>query len=151
MSSSKWDDKHIAYLRAVVEQDVETVRAKEAVYHGAWKRHGGAGVFYQGLVRKWDRIVAMLEQHHMDVFAACEADGAEEGFLDQIDDLRCYLLLVKAEVMARRAQRDATEHEIMGVAGRPPGVPMPLPPPPPTPCPHGFQYAADCMTCTRDH
>lgn len=115
---------HMAYVAEVSEDDVHTVIDKDASYRGSWKRRGGIGT-YMMLARKWDRIEAQVERvlvlppaadpegtgttvgvQKYDIFGHIEADTRKEGVLDDIRDLRQYLLLVEAEIRARRAQYD---------------------------------------------
>lgn len=111
--SEKWDifiSVHNDYLgmrRAVGElcsslyhvqgadwhHDVATIRAKDAEYGGSWHKRGGGGAFFM-LARKWDRIANQLEKVNGDLKEALAKDQREEGILDDINDLRCYLLLV---------------------------------------------------------
>lgn len=110
---------HMDFLEKVAESDVALLRKKEQCYKGSWKKRGGVGAFMM-LARKWDRIEAAVEQdkgmaavlpenRHVaskyDVFAHIEKDDRKEGenLLADIQDLRCYLMLVEAEVRARHA------------------------------------------------
>ena len=46
------------------------------------------------LARKWDRIENQVKNHGWDIFATVKKDTRPEGILDDIRDLRRYLLLV---------------------------------------------------------
>lgn len=50
------------------------------------------------LARKWDRIENLVKQHGYDIFETIQSDSSDTGVLDDIRDLRCYLLLVEAEM-----------------------------------------------------
>jgi len=108
---------HIEQIDRVAEADVAALKAAELHYGSSWKRRGGIGAFMM-LARKWDRIENALRPHDMDqctanvssadypvapwdVFAAVAADPREEGLIDDIRDLRRYLMLVEAELIAR--------------------------------------------------
>lgn len=103
---------HLEYLQRIANHDVEVLYVKEASYHGSWKKRGGIGAFMM-LARKWDRIEAQvgrlqvqpndptLGPPQFDIFAHAEADRRDEGLIDDIRDLRRYLLLVEAELEAR--------------------------------------------------
>ena len=54
------------------------------------------------LARKWDRLEKQVSEKHFDVFAAAEDDQRVEGVIDDIRDLRRYLLLVEAELNERK-------------------------------------------------
>lgn len=72
--------------------DVRQLRSKDAEYGGSWHRRGGPGAFMM-LARKWDRIENAIKMHS-NLGSALDADRREEGILDDLADLRCYLLLV---------------------------------------------------------
>jgi hypothetical protein len=84
-------------LAKLSEQDVTQLIVKDAEYGSSWKQRGGVGAFMM-LARKWDRLQTQVQRHGWDVFAAAHADGRDEGVLDDIRDLRRYLLLVDSEV-----------------------------------------------------
>lgn len=96
------DNKHMDFLETVVAEDVALLRKKEQTYGASWKRRGGGGAFFV-TARKWDRLENILKSFSWDVFAAIEQDGAgrDGSALAEIRDLRCYLLLIEAEMMSR--------------------------------------------------
>lgn len=115
------NDDHMKHLRAVTMADVACLEEKERTYGGSWKRRGGGGVFMM-LARKWDRLENMLgtpsrtinrsragkqnlEIERWDVFAHIESNttGEDGSVLAEVRDLRRYLLLVEAEMVARGA------------------------------------------------
>ena len=55
------------------------------------------------LARKWDRLEKQVVETQFDVFAAAEKDQRVEGVIDDIRDLRRYLLLVEAELNERKS------------------------------------------------
>jgi hypothetical protein len=55
------------------------------------------------LARKWDRLEKQVEEHGYDVFKAIESDIRPEGIIDDIRDLRRYLLLVDAHIQTKGA------------------------------------------------
>jgi hypothetical protein len=94
---------HMTYLTHVNRSDRLVLKHKEATYGGSWKKRGGVGAFMM-MARKWDRlenIVAHL--HHYDVFDAIltHPHGNDGTVLAEVRDLRRYLLLVEAEMVAR--------------------------------------------------
>lgn len=101
---------YLDYLEAVARDDVEGVRRAEESYGGSWMRRGGVGAF-MGFARKWDRLEKQLSRSIMDgrdlvaaeydIFAHAAVDPRSEGVIDDIRDLRRYLLLVEAELRAR--------------------------------------------------
>lgn len=98
------DMGHMSYLEKVGRQDNAMLITKESTYKGSWKRRGGVGAFMM-LARKWDRLESMCQAKGFDIFAAAGGDmSGEDGTpLAEIRDLRCYLTLVEAELMARAA------------------------------------------------
>ena len=50
------------------------------------------------LARKWDRIEKQTSDYTYDIFLALEEDKRPEGLIDDIKDLRRYLLLVEAHM-----------------------------------------------------
>jgi hypothetical protein len=87
-------------LSRLAQIDAEKVLQKDIEYGGSWKRRGGVGAFMM-LARKWDRIEPQVAMHHYDIFAAAEKDQRPDGLIDDIRDLRRYLLLVEAELEVR--------------------------------------------------
>lgn len=119
---------HMPYLAEIAERDVATLRAKESEYGSSWKQRGGIGAFMQ-LCRKWDRLEQALDPNKrvhkngnndltiaplgvrlglpiasFDIITAGVLDTRSEGIIDDIRDLRAYLLLVEAEICHQ--QRD---------------------------------------------
>ena len=86
----------------VVESDIETLVSKEKDYGDSWKKRGGIGAFMM-LARKWDRIENCLSNNNeerYDIFHAMLQDLRDDGVIDDIRDLRRYLLLVESEVIS---------------------------------------------------
>ena len=113
---------NMQFLQGVADDDVRTLRDKDVQYGSSWKRRGGVGAFMM-MARKWDRIETALAPSSLgdecnlsaslvegeggagpyDIFKAVELDPRDEGLLDDIRDLRRYLLLVESELLARAA------------------------------------------------
>lgn len=108
---------HLDYLGRVAQEDVQEILRKEKTYKGSWKARGGVGAFMM-LARKWDRLEGMLTGARdgvgvYDIFGAILAEtdapgselaappGEDGTVLAEIRDLRRYLLLVEAEMMAQ--------------------------------------------------
>lgn len=72
--------------------DVAHLRVKNEEYGGSWIKRGGPGAFFM-LARKWDRISLQLDRNGLRLGLVLESDGRVEGVLDDIGDLRRYLLL----------------------------------------------------------
>ena len=114
---------HTDHLSEVAEADVRAVLEAEKQYGSSWKRRGGVGAFMM-LARKWDRLEGALRPDDVregcaagpcapwDIFGALEADRREEGILDDIRDLRRYLMLVESEMLARAHEEVALERPV---------------------------------------
>jgi hypothetical protein len=120
------------YLKPVADSDVSGLKKAEQSYGSSWKRRGGVGAFMM-LARKWDRIEQRVTAHtdavgsvsgpaqrelfaHIaaDVIQHIDADRRVEGIIDDIRDLRRYLTLVEAEMVARGEVKLSTDSEPLG-------------------------------------
>lgn len=101
-------------LEAVAANDVAETWRKDVEYERSWKKRGGVGAFMM-LARKWDRLETQVRRDiplatdndgkkygaaPYDILAHIRADKRPEGLLDDIRDLRRYLMLVEAELVA---------------------------------------------------
>jgi len=100
---------YLDFLHVVAQEDVDKLKAAEKNYGDSWKKRGGVGAFMM-LARKWDRIEKQCELCNWDVFTALVTDPRPEGILDDIQDLRRYLMLVEAEMLARREDYGTPEN-----------------------------------------
>ena len=91
---------YIDKVDEVTETDAAEIKVKDAAYGGSWQKRGGVGAFMM-LARKWDRIEVAVQKHDWDVFVTIIDDIREENTLDDIRDLRRYLVLVEAEILDR--------------------------------------------------
>ena len=91
---SKWEN-----MKEVAQNDLEALKRAETSYGNSWRRRGGVGAFMM-LARKFDRIEHQSEKHGWDIFEAGEVYKGEAGRLDDIRDLRRYLLLVEEFILA---------------------------------------------------
>ena len=90
--------KTIEYVQKIVQEDVEALQKAEQNYGDSWKKRGGVGA-YMMLARKWDRIEKQVEElNGYDILKAGTTDTREEGIIDDIRDLRRYLLLVEQQI-----------------------------------------------------
>jgi hypothetical protein len=125
------DMRHLDYLRVVAEGDVSFLEERERTYQGSWKRSGGRSAWFMlrrkidrllvmmarppapagfdlksigGVVLNHDDLEYLRACYvSEDIFLKIEAEpGGEDGtVLAEIRDLRRYLCLVEAEMMAR--------------------------------------------------
>lgn len=114
-------------LKKIADADVEGLLEAEKHYGDSWKQRGGVGAFMM-LARKWDRIekrvsevpVAMVDVgdpnpipdngDRYDIFQHIFADPRPEGLIDDVRDLRRYLMLVEAEMVSQGAQAANSIH-----------------------------------------
>tara|TARA_R110000765_G_scaffold176610_2_gene281794 strand:+ start:145 stop:555 length:411 start_codon:yes stop_codon:yes gene_type:complete len=92
-------------VEIIAKADVVALEKAEKSYGDSWKKRGGVGSFMM-LARKWDRLEKQVENMDYDVFEAIRDDNREEGVIDDVRDLRRYLMLVEAEIL-RTAELDA--------------------------------------------
>ena len=84
----------ISLVEEVAKIDVEKLHKAEQSYGNSWKKRGGIGAFMM-LARKWDRIENQVTKDGYDIFESIYNDPSDTGILDDIRDLRRYLLLVE--------------------------------------------------------
>jgi hypothetical protein len=84
-------------MRTIAQTDVDCLEKAEKSYGESWKNRGGVGAFMM-LARKWDRLENQVKKFDYDVFKAFQEDTRPEGILDDIQDLRRYLILVEEHV-----------------------------------------------------
>lgn len=92
-------------LKALAERDADLLIRAHRKYGDSWRKRGG-GEAYHNLTRKWDRIERAVESlDTQDLFEAIRLHPAmsgdimgKDGLLDDIGDLRRYLMLVEEYV-----------------------------------------------------
>lgn len=111
---------YIEHVETIANEDARELRRKDAEYGGSWLKRGGIGA-YMMLARKWDRLSNQVEHNsnpilspethvpQFDILAHIAADQRPEGILDDIRDLRRYLILVEAEARERIARWPSRE------------------------------------------
>jgi hypothetical protein len=95
----------ITIVEKVAQVDVTKLHKAEQSYGNSWKQRGGVGAFMM-LARKWDRLEKQVNESNYDIFLAAEKDNRAEGILDDIQDLRRYLMLVEAEIIRKETTND---------------------------------------------
>src|SRR6185436_19201502 len=115
--------KYLDLLDVVAKEDVEGLKRAQKSYGNSWKERGGVGAFFN-FCRKWDRLENRLAKPAVlkrtvsasnepddsktwapstvtipimpwDIFGHALSDTRAEGIIDDIRDLRRYLLLVE--------------------------------------------------------
>lgn len=92
---------YLALIPAVADSDVKHILETDPIYDGSWQKRGGTGAYHVGLARKWDRLEHRVRQCDYDVFRAINEDTRREGVIDDVRDLRRYLMLVEAWCVQR--------------------------------------------------
>lgn len=77
--------------------DVAKLKHAQESYGDSWRSRGGVGAFMM-LARKWDRIENQVSKDGYDIFKTINNDPSSSGILDDIRDLRRYLLLVEGYI-----------------------------------------------------
>ena len=98
-------------LRNLTNEDIDCLVRAERSYGDSWKKRGGIGAFMM-LARKWDRLENKTDEYGWDIFEAIQHDDRPEGILDDVRDLRRYLLLVEEEMERESALRMPIPDEI---------------------------------------
>ncbi len=115
---------NLDHVDAVTAADAAALKRAFLSYGDSWKKRGGVGAFMM-LARKWDRLENRLthppqvvEEHTdgdfamkvsqpafdlYDIFKAILTDQRAEGIINDIRDLRRYLVLVEAELIVQGA------------------------------------------------
>lgn len=84
-------------VEQILEEDFIGLDKAQESYGDSWKKRGGVGAFMM-LARKWDRIELQTSRYKGDLLLAIEKDFRVEGIIDDVRDLRRYLILVFCEV-----------------------------------------------------
>ena len=99
-------EEFYALIGQLSHADYEQLIVSGRSYGDSWKKRGGVGAFMM-LARKWDRIEKQTTEQNWDIFQAIHANPTDSGIIDDIRDLRRYLLLVEAEMMLNGPIRSA--------------------------------------------
>lgn len=94
-------------IETLCQEDVEILREKGETYGNSWRKRGGVGA-YMMLARKIDRIENICKANGWNVFQAIVENKGD--LLDDIRDLRRYLLLVDAYVVLHGKEADMTSY-----------------------------------------
>lgn len=103
------EDLFLAHLDEVANDDVVGLKKVYESYGPSWKQRGGVGAFMM-LARKWDRMEKRVRDHMWDIFQSIEQDPRAEGVIDDVRDLRRYLMLVESEMRARGTESALATH-----------------------------------------
>lgn len=105
--------RYLTQLEHIAKEDVVGLLKAQESYGDSWKKRGGVGAFMM-LARKWDRLENRVRSgagaSPYDIFGHIVADERAEGLIDDIRDLRRYLMLVEAEMRARGSASASSVH-----------------------------------------
>ena len=85
----------------MAKDDVAGLVIAHQSYGDSCLRRGGTGLFMM-FARKWDRLENQAKKFGWDIFKTYENDQREEGVLDDIRDLRRYLLICEAQLLLKK-------------------------------------------------
>ena len=91
------DGSNFNLISELADEDVNRLVKAQESYGDSWRSRGGVGAFMM-LARKWDRIENQVTKEGYDIFKTINNDPSSTGILDDIRDLRRYLLLVEGYV-----------------------------------------------------
>ena len=91
------DGSNFNVIQNLADTDVAKLKHAQESYGDSWRSRGGVGAFMM-LARKWDRIENQVSKDGYDIFKTINNDPSSSGILDDIRDLRRYLLLVEGYV-----------------------------------------------------
>ena len=92
------DGSNFDIIQDLANLDVSRLKEAQVSYGDSWRNRGGLGAFMM-LARKWDRIENQVTKEGYDIFKTIHEAPSNTGILDDIRDLRRYLLLVEGYVM----------------------------------------------------
>jgi len=103
-------EKHnLEFVDDIAQEDAAGLKEAYKSYGDSWKKRGGVSAFMM-LARKWDRLEPQCEKNGYNVFDAVANDPRAEGVIDDIRDLRRYLMLVEAELRAQGVEAASSKH-----------------------------------------
>lgn len=101
-------------LTFVATEDAKVLYEKGLHYGDSWKQRGGVGGFMMA-ARKWDRIQNIVEPRLSNEASFSDVLRENPGnVIDDVDDLRRYLLLIEDEALRLIEQEDASKPQPHG-------------------------------------
>lgn len=89
-------DKNLLFI--IVKEDAESLIEAERHYGESWCKRGGVDS-YMMIARKIDRLEHIVKNtYNWNILEACIKDNRPEGIIDDIRDLRRYLILVEEKI-----------------------------------------------------
>jgi len=103
------DFRYHKHLPDIAAADISKVQEKDISYGASWKKRGGVGAFMM-LCRKWDRIEKLASDQGYDLFKAMKDNAGD--IMDDIGDLRRYLMLAEAELKQQDIDQAKADYEL---------------------------------------
>lgn len=99
-------------LDTIALEDVAGLKKAYEAYQDSWKKRGGVGAWMMAC-RKFDRAENRLKNldKPWDIFHGVATDDRGEGLIDDVRDLRRYLLLIESEMRARGFKRTHRDNQ----------------------------------------
>lgn len=123
---------YIQHVDKIASEDAAGLHKAQESYGDSWMQRGGVGAFMM-MCRKWDRIEMKCQQKPLDpngdrydIFEHAADDDRSEGLIDDIRDMRRYLMLVEAHLRATGVSCAQSKHR--DNAESPEELPHPAPP-----------------------
>ena len=91
------DGSNFNLISEIADEDVNRLVKAQESYGDSWRSRGGGGAFLM-LARKGGRVEKQVTKEGYDIFKTINNDPSSTGILDDIRDLRRYLLLVEGYV-----------------------------------------------------
>lgn len=131
----------LGLIMEIAVGDVHSLQRSHKNYGNSWRKRGGCGA-YMMLARKWDRIENALQPSdefsdeaamskegarvsRYDIFGAINTDTRPEGIIDDIRDLRRYLLLVETQLKNKIAEVEKDKPQLSVFSDKvSPGLPQ---------------------------
>ena len=105
-------NEYLFFMEQVSMDDVDSLTISEKSYGDSWKKRGGVGAFMM-LARKWDRLENQLSKEGYDIFKEILKEGLDkkDGIIDDVRDLRRYLILVESHLIAVTSKDSNTQED----------------------------------------
>lgn len=86
-------------IEQIANDDIAGLKKAQEEYGNSWLRRGGVGAFMM-MARKFDRLErAIVQKHSGNILEGIQNDQRVEGIIDDVRDLRRYLVLVASQAV----------------------------------------------------
>lgn len=110
----KKSKSYLDYINEITDKDAQAVYDGHKKYGASCLKRGGAGLYHVGLARKIDRIEHKVSQEGYDILKVLLDEELDpKGLIDDIRDLRVYLVITEAEASRRLEEKMKEDNPIM--------------------------------------